>query len=375
MIKASVITLHNVNNYGSALQTYATQKVLENLGCQVEFVDYWRKNQTNRQKAEQLLESMTLKRFQKLWGTTAQTREMTVSLLEWMLKFRKMPTRKFLEETVTISKKAYYSFEELKRDPPQADIYITGSDQVWNSIWNQGLELPLFLEYAPEGKKRIAFAASIGRTNFDTAEIPATKELLAKYSAISVREQSAVDLLAQIGIPAEPILDPTLMLDADQWKQIATFHKKRQRPYLLIYQLNPNPDMDKYAEQLAKRKGYEIIRIGYSHSARKKVGHCVMRPSVSDFLGYFVNAQCILTDSFHATAFSLNLGKRFIVILPSRFATRIESILQLTGTQSRQLVSYDDFDIAEKDYDIQHVQNVLKRERERGFSFLANALK
>ena len=100
-----------------------------------------------------------------------------------------------------------------------------------------------------------------------------------------------------------------------------------------------------------------------------------MCPSVEEFLGYFVNAEHVLTDSFHATAFSLNLGKMFTVIMPPRFGTRIANILNLTGTQDRLLQDYQDFTIADREYDAASVQMILDTERSKGITFLRNALK
>lgn len=373
-MKVSVITLLNVNNYGSVLQTYATKKTLEYLGCEVEFVDYWRANQTPKRQAEALLKSSTLKRLQPIWGCTAATEKMMVLLLEEYVKLHKAPTRRFLEKYITLTPQAYHSFEELQNNPPKADVYVTGSDQVWNSIWNEGVDYPLYLAFAPEGKKRIAFAASIGMDELIQSEIPEMQRLLQKYSAISMREASAVKQLSEIGISSELILDPTLMLDGKQWKELATFHEKKRQPYLLIYQLNKNTQMDDYAEELAARNHWDIIRIGYSRSARKKAGFCALSPSVEDFLGYFVNAEHILTDSFHATAFSLNLEKMFTVIMPPRFGTRIESILDLTGTQDRLLRNYQDFTIADRKYDTESAQEILSIERGKGIIFLKKAL-
>ncbi|MCM1006886.1 MAG: polysaccharide pyruvyl transferase family protein [Ruminococcus flavefaciens] len=108
-----------------------------------------------------------------------------------------------------MTERSYYSISELLADVPQADIYMTGSAQVWN----KSIEKPYFLEYAPKGRKRIAFSASIGRTEFSEYEISETVAMLKKYSAISVREGSAVRLLEHFGIKSEFVLDPTLILD------------------------------------------------------------------------------------------------------------------------------------------------------------------
>lgn len=372
-MKASVITLHTVDNYGSVMQTYATQQVLKKCGYDVEFVDYWRRDNLPQNRAEKMLESSTLQKLKPLWGVNGFTREATISILKLMLENRKSPMWRFLEEKVQLTKARYCSYEELEANPPVADVYITGSDQVWNSIWNQGIDRSYFLDFAPAGKPRIAFSASIGREQLDAEEIPETKSLLEKYSAISVREQSAVELLASMDIESTLVLDPTLMLEAEEWRKLAA-EQKKEKPYILIYQLNPNLQMDQYAEQLAQKKNWEVVRIGFGNSDRRKGGKCVMLPSVEDFLGLFCDAACVLTDSFHATAFSLNLGTDFISILPGRFGTRIESITKLTRTENRILTSYDDLTVVDRSIDEKNVQNILAVERKNGFDFLKKAI-
>lgn len=372
-MKASVITLHTVDNYGSVMQTYATQQILKKCGYDVEFVDYWRRDNLPQSRAERMLEGSTLQKLKPLWGINNFTRKATVSILKNILEKQRSPMWRFLEEKVQLTKVRYCSYEELEANPPVADVYITGSDQVWNSIWNQGIDRSYFLDFAPAGKPRIAFSASIGREQLDTEEIPETKRLLEKYSAISVREQSAVELLASMDIKSTLVLDPTLMLEAEEWRKLAT-KQKREKPYILIYQLNPNPQMDQYAEQLAQKKNWEIIRIGFGCSDYRKGGKCVMLPSVEEFLGLFCDAACVLTDSFHATAFSLNLGTDFISVLPGRFGTRIESILKLTGTENRLLTSYDDFEIIEKKIDKKVVQEILEKKRTEDIQWLGIAL-
>jgi hypothetical protein len=372
-MKASVITLHTVDNYGSVMQTYATQQILKKCGYDVEFVDYWRRDNLPQSRAERMLEGSTLQKLKPLWGINNFTRKATVSILKSVLEKQRSPMWRFLEEKVQLTKVRYYSYEELEANPPVADVYITGSDQVWNSIWNQGIDRSYFLNFAPAGKPRIAFSASIGREQLDTEEIPETKRLLEKYSAISVREQSAVELLASMDIESTLVLDPTLMLEAEEWRKLAT-KQKREKPYILIYQLNPNPQMDQYAGQLAQKRGWDVIRIGFGRSDRRKGGKSVMLPSVEEFLGLFCDAACVLTDSFHATAFSLNLGSDFISVLPGRFGTRIESILKLTGTENRLLTRYDNFEIVDKVIDKKWVKEMLEKKRTEDIQWLMQAL-
>ena len=372
-MKASVITMHAVDNYGSAMQTYATKQILNKLGYEVEFVDYWRKDNQPKFKAEKLLSGKFMQKFKFIWDFNEFTKNTMINIITTYLKKNTSPMWKFVENNVDLSEKRYFSYEEIKINPPIADVYITGSDQVWNSIWNQGIDRAYFLDFAPLGKPRISFSASIGRDKLDAGEIAETKSLLEKYKDISVREQSAVDLLNSLGINSTLVLDPTLMLNGESWRKIAEIDNEL-KPFLLIYQLNPNPDMDKYAERLAENNNWKILRIGFGTSDKNKSGRCIMLPSVEKFLGLFCQASCVLTDSFHATAFSLNLGTDFISVLPNRFGTRIKSITTLTKTEHRVLTDYNDFEIIDKKIDKNNVEKILEHEREKGYLFLRRAL-
>lgn len=373
-MKVSIITLHNVSNYGSALQTYATQKVFENLECKAEFVDYCRPNNTIYSSVERILNSRKFKKYKKVWNMNKLAYNLAYHIIKFYLLHKKNPITDFVKSNVNLTPNMYYSVEELKNNPPQADVYVTGSDQVWNSIWNNGIDTAFFLEYAPANKRRIAFSSSIGRTTLDEEEVIITKQLLRKYDFISIRERSGVELLDKMGIKSVEILDPTLMIDGDRWRSVAEYKNINSEDYLLIYQLNPNVYMDEYAKKLANLKEWKIIRIGYSPSDKKRIGKCVMKPSVPRFLGYINNAKCVLTDSFHATAFSLNLGVDFITVLPPKFHTRIDNILSLTKTKHRLLKDYTDFNLVNKKIDKAQVKEVLEKEREEGIIILKNVL-
>ncbi|MDE5917069.1 MAG: polysaccharide pyruvyl transferase family protein, partial [Oscillospiraceae bacterium] len=208
-MKISVITLHTVNNYGSALQTYATQKVLKKMGHTVEFVDYCRNDNIGEDAVDKALQSPSMKKIRRLWDWSGASRKLIRIPLRFLLAYKRKPMQVFLKKRVNLTKHSYYSMNDLMSDVPKADIYMTGSDQVWNSIWNKGIEKPYFLEYAPKGKKRIAFAASIGRTELSKEEIPEIAAMLKKYNSISMREDSGVKLLKNLGIKSELILDPT----------------------------------------------------------------------------------------------------------------------------------------------------------------------
>ncbi len=374
-MKVSVITQHAVCNYGSVLQTYATQTIFEQMGCQAEVVDFRRRRDLLETRArEALFRNALTRRLKFLWSRVPLAKTVLEALLERYLKRKQHNLDAFVQENIRLTPRRYLSIQELQEDPPQADLYVTGSDQVWNSSYNGGVEPAYFLEYAPEGKRRISLAASIGKTELSAEEGNCVAALLQKYSAVSVREESGAKLLGQLGIPAEPVLDPTLFLDGQWWRKLADYGKCPDRPYLLIYQLNRNKAMDSYAQRLAQQKGWEILRIGFLWSDKKRVGKCIYCPTIPEFLGLFDRAACCLTDSFHATAFSVNLGTDFISVKPPKFETRIQDFLRRLGAENRILEDFDDMEIADCLMDREAIAMGLERERARAWEFVRTVL-
>ena len=367
-MKTSVITLHTVKNYGSVLQTYATQKEFERAGSFVEFVDYWRKDNLD----DGLLRKVVT--GSPFWGRNPFLRAAYAVIKFPSVRKQICVFDGFLKRYVHLSPRRYLSLEELKNDPPAADLYCTGSDQVWNSDWNAGIEKPYFLEYVPEGSKCIAYAASFGKEKLASKEKETIRPLLRKYTAMAMREQSGVRILDDMGFPGNiQIADPTLVLEADEWKKLMSDRKIRQR-YLLVYQLNKNWEFDAYAKRLAKRMGLKLVRLAYDYHHVLKKGHLVCCPPVEEWISLFYYADFILTDSFHGTAFSINFNRQFAVVYPKKFSGRLSSVLKQTNLESRVVSNFNDISIVEQRIDYEPVNRFLSEERIRANRFLKEAL-
>ena len=255
---------------------------------------------------------------------------------------------------------SYTSYEQLKDKPPIADIYCVGSDQVWNSDWNGGIDRAFYLDYVPKTKRRIAFASSFGMDMISKEEQSEILNYLSNFTLISVREKSAVNILKEMNIlDVRWILDPTLLITKQQWSKF--LGKTKNKKYILVYQLNNNDFFDNVVEKIAKITSLKVIRLEYKRT--KKYGQHVVLPSVSEWLTYFYNAEYVITDSFHATAFSINFEKQFIDILPEKFGTRIISILELLGLQERRIDSIDEMKILLDQIDYAEVNQKLKKEQ------------
>lgn len=373
-MKVDVITLHNVSNYGSCLQAYATQTLFKQLGCEVEIIDYYRKDILPEAQIEHAFNGHALGRFHYLWEKAPWLKELLSYPIGGMLEARRRPFEEFRQQYLNLTR-PYTSADQLVDDPPSADIYCTGSDQVWNSIWNQGFDDAFYLGFAPEGKKRIAFSASIGRDVLDEWEIPLMKEALSKYQAISLREISGIKLLDDLGFPeVRLVLDPTLMLTRDNWLSLSTMPASISKPYLLVYQLNDDSRFDEYVVSMRRRYGLDVVKVSYLTHDCKNYAKNVVAPAVTDFLGLLLNASYVVTDSFHATAFSLNCGMPFTSIAPARFSTRIKSVLELTEQQDRLLTDINDVEMFERPVDFRLAQDKLQEMREKSLTFLESAI-
>lgn len=375
MKKADIITLHTVSNYGSCLQTYATQRIFEQCGWEAEIIDYYRKDNTPDAAVDRMFESSKLKKLSMLWKKMPILKKLASIPLKSIVSKQRKPFDDFRKKYLNLTEVSYFSEEQLESNPPIADLYCTGSDQVWNSIWNKGFEKPFYLEFAPEGKPRIAFAASIGRESIDDWEIEPMRKALSRYSSISMRETSGLEIVRSLGCTdAHLVLDPTLMLTRDEWAKIATMPSNISGDYILVYQLNKNNDFVEYSKKLSERLGIPLVKISYGLYDVQKSANTLVAPRVTDFIGLFLNAKYVLTDSFHATAYSLNFNKPFISVAPSRFSTRIVSILDLVHEPNRLLQSYSDLDLMQKPIDFENVNAILNSRRHDSLMFLKHSL-
>lgn len=364
-MKIDVITMQCIRNYGSVLQTYATQKKLEDAGFDVEIINYYRKDSVSpKASVETYLadnpkwNSSFIKRLvYRIWKTPVHKRQFEVF-------------GDFLKKYINLTTNMYFSNEELLVNCPKADWYCVGSDQMWNTDYNKGIEEAYYLSFVPQGEKCFAFSTSIGKDSLSQTEAVELKTRINKFNLISVRERSAQEILTGMGLKnVEHILDPTLMLPKEQWMKFVQPRSER-RKYVLIYQLNKNSNFDVIAEKFARERQLELLRINLVPENRGLPGKSIYLPSVEEFVSLFYYAEYIITDSFHGTSFCVNFQKNFAIVKPEKFFTRIESVLNLLGLEERVINSYSELE--HLDYDIEYDQAIktLCKERKKVDSFI-----
>ena len=158
--------------------------------------------------------------------------------------------------------------------------------------------------------------------------------------------------------------------ESDQYEWSKLIKADIQKGYVLLYQLHSNPAMDSYAEEFAKKAGLKLIRLTPLFHRTFKSGKAVYLPDISSFLSYIKNADYMITDSFHGTAFAINFNTQFIDILPGETKTRNQSILELTGLYDRVLNDYNDFSFIENKIDFSSANQKIADERIKSLNIL-----
>lgn len=350
-----IMSLQAVNNYGSYLQAYATQTLFETCGFEVFFFNY-------------------IPKFARFWGLIKHWTNwnpikiiiMLPTIARWSWIFKAYRSRR-----IHFSDRRYFNNEDLKKYPVKCDALCVGSDQVWNSIWNKGILPEFYLEFADDNVFKFSFASSFGRQNIEANEVNITRQWLKRFNKLSVREKSANDILKKCyGInDTEVILDPTLLITAEEWRRISSKRIIRQK-YIVIYNLFRSKEFDDFAVKLSKETGLMLVRICFRYDQILRVGHSVLLPTIPDFLSLIDNAEYVLTDSFHGTAFSINFNKYPICYLPPKFSTRIKEFLHRIDAEDRIVKSSEDFYGINKNLDFVEINKILDYEREKSISFL-----
>lgn len=364
-MKVDIITLHRITNFGSMLQTYATQTAVEKLGHQVEVIDFVPDGITFKRGCWPKNDVPVWKKLVKLIPLFG------VNVIQYYI------LGKFISKYIHTSKKRYGCYQDILDDVPKADAYLSGSDQVWNTQNNNPKDdlKAYYLGFAPKGKRRVAYAGSFGKNNFTEEESAVIREYIAKYDHVSVREDDGLKILEQHGVNnGVHVVDPTLLLNAEEWRAFA--NKKVPRPgYIFVYNLNRNQLLKDIAIAIAKKKNLRIINFADTFDFIKGAENRMFN-SALDFINHIANADLVLTDSFHGTAFSVNFSRQFIVTKAPRYNSRLESILRQIGLMdSRMIDSLEEgLKASEKLIDYTEVNTVMDAARKQSYEYLKQAL-
>lgn len=368
-MKIAYITLHKVRNYGSVLQAYATQRVFKEMGKDVVLINYCspRFSEENRIKDE-------FERFRYKNKNNFIVKKMFHLIMSFSLRKQRKQFEHFISHKIQCTD-LYKSIEELRESPPTADVYCTGSDQVWNIKTNGFFERPFYLDFGDENIKRIAFSASFGRNVIETDEMKLISHCLKRYSGIGIRESSGLSILEKIGIDKiENTLDPTLVLESDKWFKLTDDERPFKDKYILIYEFNKTSNIGLYARRLSEKTGLPVKRITYWYHEHHKNEQCIVVPTVEQFLTLIRHAEYVITNSFHASVFSTVFRKQFAVVYPKHFSVRLADYLKLIGVPERCVDEVDDIVKIQEYIDFDKIHSILDDERNKTIKFLQKIL-
>ena len=372
-MRIAILTLPLHTNYGGILQCYALQTVLERMGHKVKVLD---KPLYNR-------------RYYIYWGLAILKRLIkkfillrpVISILYAPYQIERNIVRKYTNRYI---KKYIHKYSRQTWNSSLAkrfDVFVVGSDQVWRPEYAIDIYM-YFLSFLGESKtKRISYAASFGLDNlgeYTESQIQKCASLLKKFDAVSVREDSAVKLCKEyFGIDAVQMLDPTLLLTADDY--IKLFENGTTVPsdgHLLVYMLDKNKDKESLCDCLASEQNLIPFWLDSPDENNKDLPiESRTKMSVEQWLRSFYDTNLVLTDSFHGCVFSVIFHKPFVVVGNSgRGLTRVESLLDLLDLKERLVFSSSDLD-SRKDTLLGHIDysaidTKLRRHRESALAFL-----
>ncbi len=363
--KILTITCHNVYNHGATLQQLALLKQLEAMGFEAATIDYSPNYLNQHFKWTKVSNAFFAKNF-------------FLKVVYWVFKFpsnlwnrqRKWRFDAFESKTLRIHPGKYTSNEALKNNLPEADAYICGSDQVWNSYFQNGKDPAFYLDFVPKNKLKISYAASFATDSIAEELKPFVKDKISRLDWVSVREASGVQLVQDLGIKnVTQVLDPVFLVEPAYWE---SFVKPFTARYIFVYDFDTNATLREFALQQAKARGLQIYTVNNNIRYADK-NFYMHGPDV--FLSLVLGAELVLTNSFHAVAFSLIFQKPFMVFnRAEKINTRMCDLLASLDLAPLLVNSLEDCEVALAPIDYADVALKLYEAKQRSQEFLTAAL-
>ena len=365
-----------LDNYGACLQAYALSTVIEsfNYDCEIlQYIEpqgYFEPSLTNRIKNSFI--------YNKLRSVSRSYKN--AYLCE---KIKRKSFERFRKKHLKISKKKYRSFDELKEANKYYDIFVCGSDQIWNPSFYGGNNKAYFLNFAEKGKRKISYAPSIALDRIPEQYAKEFSELVSYLDDISVRESNAVAIIRELsGCDAKHVLDPTLLIGGEQWLKIVGETRIVKEPYIFCYLFGTHDEYDVAIEHLREISGgLEVVIVPFCEKHLKNSYTKIYDAGPLEFLNLIKNAQYVITDSFHATVFSILFSRTFFTL--PRFKkneknsmnSRIYSLLDALGAQDR-LIDHTQVNSFKADVKIDYatVHSKLMNMRKSSLEYLKEAL-
>lgn len=330
------MTIHNALNYGAVFQAYATQEILSKYG-KVEIINYQNKH------IEKVYKTFNIR----------LNHNMPKDLIRdfYLLKGKLSKKKKFdsfFKSKLNLTEPTDFRSNKLS----SYDIYVSGSDQIWNPMCTNGSNIineHYYLAFAPKSAKKISYASSLGSFRFKVDQYQKAKALLESFDSLAIRERDGKEYLEELlHKKIEQVLDPTLLLSKFDWiRKLGLQEKQAIKEYILVYTV-PRSELLKDVIKHYSKLGVKIIAIDSNLRKLGVVDEQIRDAGPKEFLNLFLNAKKIITDSFHGVCFSINFQKDFLAISSGAQSNRMKNILELTGLEDRFISSIENISNIEK---------------------------
>ena len=369
MMRIGIITFHRANNYGAVLQAWALSKWLFNRRIKAEIIDYhtefvyryYRLFRTFRYKTKPYSFFTDCIRFTEEWK-------------------RKRHFSDFRRKALSVSREVFHSNAELKTIGDAYDYYICGSDQIWNPRITMGLDPAYFLDFVTRNEKKISYAPSIAVDSLTDNQIISIIDYISDFHAISVREKQAIEMLQPYCAKTiDQVCDPVFLLSTADYAEIER-NISIKSPYIFLYIVGSADDnlaIIQEVEKTAKKVGIKLYYIIDGGTTFIKIhGKNVYGCRPGEFISYVKNARYVISNSFHATAFSIIYKTQFISFVKAGTGSRIINLLAEFGLENR--ICYNSnklYDLISQEIDYSLVIGKVNKSRRESEQFLESAIK
>lgn len=376
-MEIGIITTFRQANFGSVLQAFSLQFVLEKMGYDAKLIDY---------KYPNIFHYKNGYPRKSFWVTKKYKLRLLLGKMGLKPKNKMLLMNDFISQNI-ICTKTYGSKRQLRSNPPLFDVYISGSDQIWNPNTMFG-DMSYFLDFAPGTAKKIAYSSSFSCDKIPPKYQQEYQYFLKQYQSIFVREKNGKQIAEALTgrTDIEVVLDPTLLLDKNEWSKYADKSSLKNIPqeyilfYMLAYTYNPQSKMAEILNKLQNQ--YKIPILSLSEKPANFNGEFIQIEQtqtigIYEFLELFRNATMVVTSSFHGTAYALNFGKPLLALIDGEKKSddRISTIMEKMEV-NKQLINTDTIidDSIDPFYDVEREQVVLENERKRCLCLLKESI-
>lgn len=361
-MKVVIATSQNAINYGAVLQAYALYRFIKNMGITPCLLNVKRKSKLYFSPLDfssvKNIISGILNNAIGLWYINA-------------IHTKKKRFESFVKNNIKTTQE-YKLVSELLKNPPKADIYITGGDQMFNTC--SGVSDVGFLGFGDENIKRVSYSTSMGISEPPREYLNQFVNMINRYYMVSLREKSAKNFIDKhCKVKTTNNIDPVFLLNKNEWLEIISEQERiRSKPYILVYQLLYHPLTVQILEKLRAKTGHDVVIISPSARNRIKGNQVIRNAGPIEFISLFSNAEAIITTSFHGTCFSILFEKDFYSLVNTKREVRINELLELFGLTHRMVTESADIDFKEIDYTYPRL--IIENERKRSKEYLSKIL-